>query len=82
MLGLSIGTWIRIGLVLAVVAGLAWSHTAAYRAGRAVEQAAFTEQIRKENADAAEVSEEWRARYRLCVAGGGLYDFETGACVD
>ncbi|WP_041544344.1 MULTISPECIES: hypothetical protein [Chelativorans] len=75
-----IGIWIQIGIVLAVMSGLAWSHSAEFRAGRAAEQGAISHQIRKENADAAEASEEWRARYRLCVAGGGLHDFETGAC--
>jgi len=73
-------TWLKIGAALAVIGVLVWSHLSAYRAGRAVEQAAFSEQMRKENADAGEAAEEWRARYRLCVAGGWLYDFETGAC--
>ncbi|WP_309086711.1 hypothetical protein [Chelativorans sp.] len=80
MLGL--GTWIKLGAALAVIAGLAWSHTAAYRAGRAVEQAAFSEQIRKENENAGNAAEDWRARYRLCIERGKLFDFETGTCND
>jgi len=58
-------TWLKIGAVVAVIAALVWSHRTAYHAGRAVEQAAFSEQIRKENADASEAAEEWRALYRL-----------------
>src|SRR5690606_7695502 len=34
MFGLAVGTWIRIAAVFAMIAGLAWSHTAAYRAGK------------------------------------------------
>ncbi|MVA98832.1 hypothetical protein GN330_16415 [Nitratireductor sp. CAU 1489] len=74
------GTWVKIGVGLAVLAGLAWSHTAAYRAGRTAEQARIVERITQENDDAAENAEDWRTEYRRCVASGGLYDFESGSC--
>lgn len=75
-----IGAWIKIIAGLAVLAGLAWSHTAAYRAGRSAEQAKFIERINQENDDAAENAEDWRAEYRRCVASGGMYNFESGSC--
>ncbi|WP_166163064.1 hypothetical protein [Chelativorans oligotrophicus] len=75
-----LGTWIQIGIVLAVMSGLAWSHSAAYRAGRSAEQAAFVERINQENEDAGNSAEDWRSQYRRCVDAGGLFDFETGAC--
>ncbi len=34
MLNLSLGAWLRIGAVLAVISALAWSHTHAYQSGR------------------------------------------------
>lgn len=34
MPGLSIGTWVRVGAAVIILGGLAWSHTAAYRAGK------------------------------------------------
>lgn len=34
MFGFGIGTWLRIGAVLTVMAGLAWSHGCAYRSGK------------------------------------------------
>lgn len=74
------GPWIKIGAGLAVLAVLAWSHTAAYRAGRSAEQAKIVERINQENDDAAENAEDWRAEYRRCIASGRLYDFETGSC--
>ncbi|MDZ5697828.1 hypothetical protein [Chelativorans sp. M5D2P16] len=80
MLGLSIGTWLKAGAVLIVLAGVAWSHRAAYQAGRTAEQAAFAERINQENEDAGKAAEDWRARYRRCAERGGLYDFERGAC--
>lgn len=33
MLGISLGTWLRIGAALVALGLLAWSHSAAYRAG-------------------------------------------------
>ncbi|UUP19486.1 hypothetical protein [Nitratireductor thuwali] len=82
MLGLGIGAWLRIGAVLAVLGGLAWSHHSAYQAGRTAEQAAFMAKLNQENEDAGKAAEDWRARYRRCVDGGGLYSFETGTCDD
>ncbi|WP_309084144.1 hypothetical protein [Chelativorans sp.] len=38
-----LGTWIKLGAALAVLAGLAWSHTAAYRAGANDERRAALE---------------------------------------
>ena len=75
-----LGTWIKLGAGLAVVAALAWSHSAAYRAGRSAEQAAFVERINQENEYAGNSAEDWRSQYRRCVDAGGLFDFETGAC--
>lgn len=63
-----------------VVGGLIWSHTAAYRYGRSTEQARFAAQITKENDDAGNAAEKWRAELRRCTSVGGLFDFETGAC--
>ncbi|WP_127524668.1 hypothetical protein [Mesorhizobium sp. Z1-4] len=70
------------GIVLALLVGLAWSHSKAYRAGRAVEQAAILERINEENDNAGNNAEDWRAVYRRCADAGGLYDFETNTCDD
>lgn len=75
-----LGTWIKIGAGLAVLAGLAWSHNAAYRAGRSAEQAKIIERITQENDNAAENAEEWRSELRRCVASGRLFDHGTGSC--
>lgn len=80
MLGLAFGTWVRIGIGAALIAALVWSHATAYKAGRAVEQAAFLEQIRQENEHAGKAAEDWRSVYRMCVERGGLFDFEDGTC--
>lgn len=80
MFSLSLGAWLRIGAVLAVIGALAWSHTHAYRAGRQAEQVKFVQKINEENENAGNAAEDWRARYRRCAERGGLYDFETGAC--
>ncbi|PSM18206.1 hypothetical protein [Nitratireductor sp. StC3] len=75
-----LGTWIKIIAGLAVLAGLAWSHSAAYRAGRSAEQARIVERINQENDDAAENAEDWRGKLRRCIDAGGVFDFETGSC--
>ena len=72
--------WLVPGAIIAALVFLTWSHIHAYRAGRQVEQAAFLERINKDNEDAGISAEDWRARYRRCVDGGGLFKFETGAC--
>lgn len=69
-----------IGAVATIVAALSWSHTKAYQAGRAFEQASFLERINKENRDAGGKAEDWRGAYRRCLDNGGLFSFETGAC--
>lgn len=74
------GTWIRLGLAAAALAGLGFSHWKAYSVGRAAEQAAFLERINQENDNAGNAAEDWRAEYRRCVGAGGVYDFETGTC--
>lgn len=75
----------RAGLYLvgaiALAGILAHSHWTAYSLGREIEQKRFLEQIKKENDDAGEQAERWRADYRRCVDGGGVYEFETGACI-
>lgn len=48
--------------------------------GRAIEQSAFAEQIRKSNEEAGDAAETWRADFRRCNDAGGLFNFETGAC--
>jgi len=65
---------------LAAIGALGWSHVSAYRAGRAAEQAAFIQQINRENSNAGNTAEDWRAEFRRCTGAGGMYDFETGAC--
>lgn len=82
MLGLSLGAWLRLGAIVVAVGFLIYSHTRAYQAGRLAEQAAFLEQINQENEDAGNEAERWRTDYRRCVDAGGVYDFETGTCVD
>ncbi len=67
-----------VGVVALVL--LAWTHTAAYRAGRTYEQAAFAAKITKENDNAGTAAEKWRADLRRCSDAGGVFDFETGAC--
>lgn len=73
-------TYLLAGTLVAVIAALTWSHTAAYRYGRSTEQARFTSQITKENDNAGKAAETWRAELRRCTADGGLFDFEAGAC--
>ncbi|MGF7005783.1 hypothetical protein [Aminobacter sp. BE322] len=74
----------RIYLIAAaaalVAAALTWSHVAAYRYGRSIEQARFAARITKENDNAGNAAEKWRSELRRCTAFGGLFDFETGAC--
>lgn len=72
--------YLALGAAAAVVAALVFSHWQAYRAGRAVEQASFTRQIEKENTDAGNTAETWRAALRRCTDAGGLYDFAAGTC--
>lgn len=67
-------------VIVAAVALLTFSHRFAYQAGRQVEQAAFLDRINKENEDAGNSAEDWRAQYRRCVDAGGLFDFEAGSC--
>jgi hypothetical protein len=69
-----------LGAGAAALVLLAWSHTAAYRAGRTYEQAAFAAKITKENDNAGNVAEKWRTDLRRCSDAGGVFDFETGAC--
>ncbi|PWJ79851.1 hypothetical protein C7441_114129 [Pseudaminobacter salicylatoxidans] len=72
--------YLAFGAAVAVIAALSFSHWQAYRAGRAVEQAVFTQQIVKENTDAANTAEKWRDALRRCNDAGGMYDFAAGAC--
>ncbi|RLP27899.1 hypothetical protein [Mesorhizobium sp. YM1C-6-2] len=69
-----------LGAGAAALVLLAWSHTAAYRAGRTYEQAAFAAKITKENDNAGNAAEKWRTDLRRCSDAGGVFDFETGAC--
>lgn len=68
-----------VGIVVALGL-LTFSHRFAYQAGRQVEQAAFLDRINKENEDAGNSAEDWRAQYRRCVDAGRLFDFEAGSC--
>ena len=81
MLG-SMRLYLVIGAVVSVLALLTYSHVKAYRAGRAVEQAAILDRINEENDNAGNTAEDWRAEYRRCADAGGLYDFETNTCDD
>jgi len=69
-----------IGGAVIVIALLSFSHWQIYRAGRAVEQASFTQRIEKENADAGDTAEKWSAALRRCTDVGGVYDWEVGTC--
>lgn len=81
MLGLGIGTWIRIGAVLAVLAGLAWSHTAVYRMGVQSERRAALERsvdlLRERNATDETIRNMDAAS--LCRALGGRLS-DDGTC--
>lgn len=68
-----------VGIVVALGL-LTFSHRFAYQSGRQVEQAAFLDRINKENEDAGNSAEDWRAQYRRCVDAGRLFDFEAGSC--
>jgi hypothetical protein len=72
--------YLVIGGAVVAIALLGFSHWQAYRAGRAIEQAGFAQQIETENANAGKTAEKWRAALRRCGDAGRLYDFATGAC--
>jgi len=55
------------------------AYTTLFRS-RTAEQAAFIQQINRENSNAGNTAEDWRAEFRRCTGAGGVYDFETGAC--
>lgn len=74
--------YLLAGTAVALIAALTWSHTAAFRYGRLTEQARFAAEITKENDNAGKAAERWRAELRRCNAAGGLFNFETGACID
>lgn len=81
MLGLGIGAWLRIGAVLAVLGGLAWSHTWMYRAGVQSERRAALERsvdlLRERNATDETVRNMDTAE--LCAALGGRLS-DDGTC--
>ena len=81
MLGLAIGTWIKLGAAVAVIAGLAWSHTAAYRAGASAERRAALERsidlLRERNTTDETVRNLDDAA--LCAALGGRMS-DDGTC--
>lgn len=65
----------------AIAAGLlVFSHVETYRAGKAVAQAAIVARLIKENTNAGNVAEDWRATLRRCNGAGGMFDFEAGSC--
>lgn len=72
--------YLLIGAGVAALALLTFSHTKAYQAGRATEQAAVASRINKENDNAGNHAEDWRAALRRCNGTGGLFDYETGTC--
>ena len=72
--------YLLIGAAVAALGLLTYSHTAAYRAGRAAEQASIATRINQENDNAGNAAEKWRADLRRCSDAGGVFDFETGAC--
>ena len=82
MFGLAIGTWIRLGLAAAALAGLGWSHLAAYRHGRAVERTAIPERsleiLRERNATDDEIS--GMDDPALCAALGGVWVPDERRC--
>lgn len=65
---------------VALAGSLTWSHMAAYRYGRSIEQASFAAKINLENGNAGRAAEEWRAEFRRCVGAGRVFNFEAGAC--
>lgn len=77
---MSLKVYAIAGAAITIVTALTASHIWAYRSGRAVEQATIAQRIAKENEDAGNRAEDWRARLRRCVDAGGLFDFETGSC--
>jgi len=81
MLGLALGTWIRIGLAVALIAALAWSHTAAYRAGVNSERRAALERsidlLRERNATDETIRN--MDDVALCAALGGRMS-DAGTC--
>lgn len=81
MFGLAVGTWIRIAAVFAMIAGLAWSHTAAYRAGVNSERRAALERsvdlLRERNATDETIRNMDDAD--LCRALGGRVS-DDGTC--
>lgn len=81
MFGFGIGAWLRVGAVVAVLVGLAWSHTAVYRAGVQSERRAALERsvdlLRERNATDETVRDMDDAG--LCRALGGRVS-DDGAC--
>lgn len=75
-----IRTYLLIGAGIALLAVLAWSHTAAYRSGQRVGQASVIEKLNQENDNAGQDAEKWRGDLRRCNDAGGVFDFEFGTC--
>lgn len=72
--------YLLIGTAVAVLGLLTYSHTVAYHAGGAAEQAAIATKINQENDNAGNAAEKWRADLRRCSDAGGVFNFEAGAC--
>lgn len=76
MFGFSIGAWLRIGAVVAIIGALTWSHALTYRSGAQSERVsrlkADVEAYSKREGIEHEVDD--MERYRVCLDLGGLPD--------
>lgn len=72
--------WLCVVAVAAIGAAGGWGYLWGRADGRAIEQSAFAERIRKSNEEAGDAAETWRADFRRCNDAGGLFDFEAGSC--
>lgn len=72
------GVYVVCGLIVLVFAW--WALGEIFDSGKASGRGDVLSEITKENSNAGERSEEWRAALRRCNRNGGLFDFERGTC--
>lgn len=68
--------WLRVGMVAASIAAIAYGTYIVRERGAESERA----KIEKENLNAGTNAEKYRSKLHDCLESGGMYDFYTGKC--